>query len=213
MKSIKYTLLSTVCFLGVVLFAACSNDDDTPQAPTPSETGTFLDTRDNTTYHWVRYGNLEWTTENLRFVPSSGNVQPTLPGPREYDDGVAKKYITTFGQLYNFEAAEAAVPDGWRLPTQADWDDLDKQSNGDIKDAINLSLSGYYLVDEFFQQLHDVSYFTYIYGFYWTADNDPSKSGDNFAFYRKITYNQAGSITESMNKSNYLSVRLVRDAQ
>lgn len=200
-----------------LLIASCSDDDDNSSAPTPTATGEFLDTRDSTVYHYVRYGNLEWTTENLRYQVAEGATMPDLTPVMVdwgyYDDGVATKYYSAFGLLYNHAAAEAAVPDGWRLPTQADWENLSQATNGDIKDAINLSLSGYMLDDDFFQQLHDVMYYTYVYGFYWTADTDTSKSGDSFAYYRKITYNQPGYETESMNKSNYLSVRLVRDAQ
>lgn len=200
-----------------LLTASCSDDDDTPSAPAPSATGEFMDSRDSTVYHWVRYGNLEWTTENLRYKVTEGSTLPDLTPVNTqfgyYDDGVASKYYAAFGLLYNFEAAKAAVPDGWRLPTQSDWENLAMAVNGDIKDAIGLSLSGYMLHDDFFQQLHNVLGYAYVYGFYWTADTDPSKSGDNFAFYRKITYNKSGYTTESTNKANFLSVRLVRNAQ
>lgn len=208
--------LYVICLLvsSLALLTACG-DDDTTQTSAPTETGTWTDERDNTTYGWVRYGNLDWTTENLSYLPAEGETQPDITpvSAGSYDDGVASSYYAAFGLLYDHEAALAAVPDGWRLPTQADWDDLSRQCGGDIRTAINLQLGGYYLDDSYFQQLHDVKYFTYIYGFYWTADTDESKTESHFAYYRKIVYNQMGCTAESMNKSNYLSVRLVRDAK
>lgn len=34
-------------------------------------------------------------------------------------------YSSEYGYLYTFEAAQAAVPEGWRLPTDADWKKLE----------------------------------------------------------------------------------------
>lgn len=44
---------------------ACSSDDDSVPAVTPTETGTFTDA-DGTVYHWVRIDTLEWMVENYR---------------------------------------------------------------------------------------------------------------------------------------------------
>ena len=203
-------------FIFFSVFSACSNnDDELGSAPAPIQTGTWTDTRDGQTYAWVQYGDQQWTTENLRHQPAQGEVVPdTTPVPsRYYDDGVARKYYDVFGFLYNYEAAENAIPTGWRLPTQADWDKLAANTNGNITDAINLQLGGLYTTNEVFQQLHDVSYYSYIYGYYWTADDDVTKTGANSAFCRKITYNKTGYEKMSITKTNYLSVRLVRDAR
>lgn len=35
-------------------------------------------------------------------------------------------YSSDFGRLYSYEGAVAAVPDGWRLPTDEDWKELEK---------------------------------------------------------------------------------------
>lgn len=213
MKILKYLFCASLIILGLT---ACSDDDDTVSvAPAPSAGGTWTDERDGTEYTWVRYGNLEWTTCNLSYKPSAGITKPatTSLNPGQYDDGVSVKYYETFGLLYDFEAAEAAVPDGWRLPTVSDWNDLDSRTGGDIKGAIGLQLGGYYLSDDYFQLIHpDIDYYAYIYGFYWTGTTDESKTGDSYAFYRKLTYNRQGSICESMDKTNYMNVRLVRDA-
>lgn len=219
MKLFRYNItricLPLLVMASAALFTSCGDDDDNLSAPVPEATGTWTDTRDGSQYTWVRYGNQEWTTSNLHYQPAAGTVQPDLTPVLDgmYDDGVAAKYYAAFGFLYDYEAAEAAIPDGWRLPTDDDWQTLARNTNGDIAGAIGLSLSGYYLANEYFQQIHDISYYTYIYGFYWTATTDTSKTEENFAYYRKIYYNRHGSDRESMTKNNFLSVRLVRDAQ
>ena len=149
----------------------------------------------------------------LRYQPAEGGTMPDMTpvNPRYYDDGVATRYFNTFGLLYNHKAALAAVPEGWRLPTDEDWIKLAENTNSDIRKAINLGLAGCFIDDELFIQLHNVEYYTYIYGYYWTATTDDTKTGENFAYYRKLTWNKAGSERESMKKSTYMSVRLVRD--
>ena len=36
------------------------------------------------------------------------------------------EFLKEFGYLYSYEAAVAAVPEGWRLPTDEDWQELEK---------------------------------------------------------------------------------------
>lgn len=207
-----------VCALliAVALFTtACSDDDNSEPVPAPSATGEYLDGRDSTVYHYVRYGNLEWTTENLRYHVTTGTMPDLTPVRTDrgyYDDGVATKYYNSFGLLYDYQTAVASVPEGWRLPTEADWKNLDEVTHGNASSAIKLSLGGYFLDDEYFKQIHNVMYFTYVYGVYWIAD-DSLSSGENFARCRKISYNSPGAEEKSMKKSSFLSVRLVRDVK
>ena len=45
------------------------------------------------------------------------------------------EFLKEFGYLYSYEAAVAAVPEGWRLPTDEDWKALEKalgMSDGDL---------------------------------------------------------------------------------
>lgn len=216
-NKVKTAGLFSCLLLASCFFVACSDDDEDAigNAPQPTASGTWTDDRDGTVYDWVRYGQQEWTTKNLSYKPASGSTLPDMTpvNPRLYDDGVATRYFASFGLLYNYAAAEAAVPEGWRLPTDEDWEKLAANTNGDIQGAINLQLGGCFVDDDFFRQLHNVEYYTYIYGYYWSATTDASKTEDNFAFYRKLTWNQRGAVRESMQKSNYMSVRLVRDAK
>ena len=106
---------------------ACSDNEATIHV-LPTVSGTFTDERDGTEYHWVRLGGLDWMTENLRYVPETGVFAPDLtePYPGYYDDGQDTLYYKLHGGLYDYETALAAVPEGWRLPTDEDWKKLER---------------------------------------------------------------------------------------
>ena len=214
---------------------ACS-DDETAISVQPAASGSFTDERDGTEYHWVRLGGLDWMTENLRYVPETGGFAPDLtePYPGYYDDGQDTLYYKLHGGLYDYEAALAAVPEGWRLPTDEDWQALEAalgmdagelatvgrrgnvqgelMQQGEEGTGLALELGGYYISDE--DDARFMTVFTYesVYGFYWTATLDESKAEENFAYYRQIFYNSPQVERNSMTKLNLLSVRCVRDA-
>lgn len=231
MKKLMIGLLALVAIGG----GACS-DDETTISVQPAASGSFTDERDGTEYHWVRLGGLDWMTENLRYVPETGGFAPDLaePWPGYYDDGQDTLYYKLHGGLYDYETALAAVPEGWRLPTDEDWQALETALGMDAEElatigrrgnvqgelmqqgeegtGLALELGGYYISDE--DDARFMTIFTYesVYGFYWTATIDESKTEENFAYYRQIFYNSPQVERNSMTKLNLLSVRCVRDA-
>ena len=108
----------------------------------------------------------------LEVYPDEGVFAPDLtPLPEGYyNDKKNAEYYKDFGGLYDYEAALAAVPAGWRLPTDDDWQNLEKalgMSISDLKQSgkrgsiqgellqqgvegtgINLQLSGYLILDD-----------------------------------------------------------------
>jgi uncharacterized protein (TIGR02145 family) len=106
--------------------------------PTIEETtsGTFIDSRDGNEYNWVQIGDQVWMAENLAYLPSVNMVadgSEDAAGSYYYVYGydgtnVAEAKATdnyaTYGVLYNWTAAMNACPDGWHLPTDAEWREL-----------------------------------------------------------------------------------------
>lgn len=107
--------ISVLILLALALFATtqCKKDDATTDNP-QAESGTFTDARDNTTYSWVKIGGQTWMAENLAYKSSSNCVA--------YNNN--ENNVGIYGYLYSWEEAQTVAPDGWHLPSQAEWQTL-----------------------------------------------------------------------------------------
>lgn len=74
-----------------------------------SASGVFTDPRDNKQYPYVSLDGRDWFARNLAWEGAG------VP----YDYCPAVKDV--FGMYYNWNEAAAACPDGWTLPSEADW--------------------------------------------------------------------------------------------
>lgn len=92
------------------LMSSCDKDDNNG-----SSGNTFTDPRDGKVYQTVIIGNQKWMAENLAYAPSSGNYWA-------YDNDDAN--VETYGYLYDWETACDVCPDGWHLPSHAEWTEL-----------------------------------------------------------------------------------------
>ena len=70
---------------------------------------TFKDDRDNKEYYYTAIGGQDWMRQNLAWEGAG----------RPFDD--CNSMTDVFGRYYSWEEAQTACPDGWRLPTDADW--------------------------------------------------------------------------------------------
>jgi len=78
--------------------------------------GTITDSRDSKPYKWVKIGVQYWLAENVNYdVPDNDTDVCNDNEPAN---------CTTYGRLYNWETANTACPNGWRLPSNEDWDIL-----------------------------------------------------------------------------------------
>ncbi len=221
-------LISLSALLCMLAFCSCSDDEDTVLSKIPAEAkGQWTDPRDGNVYEWVRYGDTEWMAENFKY-----NLEGSLIYQNYHDDGMEQN-LAKYGRLYDYRGAVAACPEGWRLPTDEDWQKLEQYMGMSKSDAakfdwrgdiatrlfslyghpcdLNLLLAGYYTN---YTIMGTSGYrFMGIFGFYWTATRDESKDGEYY-FYRKFTYAKDAVYRQSMEPGNqYLSVRYVRDAQ
>jgi len=99
---------------------------------TTSQTGTFTDTRDNKTYRWVEIGNLIWMAENLSYMPyissfksDSGIYVYNYKGS-SVDEASRTAEFQKYGCLYSWEISLQVCPDGWHLPSQEEWYELNR---------------------------------------------------------------------------------------
>ncbi len=221
-----------IALVATCIFMSCNGDEDsTPAKVHASASGTWTDLRDGTEYGWVRYGDTEWMTSNLKFKVDSSYIYQGYSVRN--DDDESEDNLEKYGRLYSYSSALKACPDGWRIPSDEDWQKLEQylgmsssESNsmdwrgniarnmltlkGDTCD-LSLRLGGYY-TDHTVMGMSGHR-FMGIYAFYWTSTRDNDKDG-KFYFYRKLTYSQNSVYRQSMEpEKQYLSVRCVRDAQ
>ena len=183
-----------------------------------NETGTFTDSRDGKTYNTVKIGNQWWMSENLAYQPSTGNYWA-------HDDNVS--YVSTYGYLYDWETACVNCPDGWHLPSDAEWTILtdylggESVAGGKMKEtgtthwsspnteATNSSgftalSSGGWVPDIFgIYFFDDLGYD----GNFWTATEDDSF----YAWSRILCYDDANVYQCNYEKECGFSVRCVKD--
>lgn len=110
-----------------------------------TEAATIIDSRDDNVYKIVTIGDQVWMAENLRYLPSvvgPATGSETVPYYYVYDyngtdvnAAMATTNYDTYGVLYNWPAAmqgeagsnsipsgvQGVCPDGWHLPSDAEW--------------------------------------------------------------------------------------------
>ena len=199
-----------ILVLAAAIFSGCSKDDVlAPQQP--EATGTFIDTRDNKTYHYVTYGGLDWSVENLAYDLNDEELcikfQPSeLVESNQYDNVL----INQIGLHYTYSGALKAVPEGWHVPTDEEWSKLETTYAFLLPD-FNLLYAGYRNKNVSSTMYNDR--FLGSWAFFWSSSKDPSKDGEYY-FYRKIFYNHKEMTRYSMEpEACYLSVRIVREHQ
>ena len=74
MKYMIYILL----MIGMLGYACSDDKDNALPTVRPEAKGTWVDTRgeESVTYHWVRYGKLDWMCENMKLETAPGTCFP-----------------------------------------------------------------------------------------------------------------------------------------
>ena len=212
----------------------------------PPQSGVFNDLRDDHEYNWVRMGELIWMRENLAYLPevSSGITSTTNPCYYVYDydgsnvtEAKASDNYKTYGVLYNWPAAMEACPEGWHLPSDDEWKQLEMFLGMSEDDAGNTGFRGtdigsqmsqYSFIwddgalenDPAFGSSEFVAlpggYLSYLYIQFRTIGSDGNwwsmtEFDTNNSWRRSINYDNTGVQRDYIYKANGLSVRCVRD--
>jgi uncharacterized protein (TIGR02145 family) len=75
---------------------------------------TLTDTRDGRIYKTIKIGTQIWMAENLAYKANIGCLA--------YNNDQSN--VATYGYLYTWETAKNVCPDGWHLPSDAEWTKL-----------------------------------------------------------------------------------------
>ncbi len=73
----------------------------------------LTDSRDGQTYKVVEISGTKWMAENLKYMAK---------GSFCYEDDLS--FCEQYGRLYTWDVAQNVCPEGWRLPSESDWNAL-----------------------------------------------------------------------------------------
>jgi len=196
-----------------------------------SNSGTFIDNRDDKEYRWVRIGTQIWMAENLNYDTANGT------GSWCYADSLDN--CAKYGRLYNWRTAMAGsassssnpsgvrgvCPQGWHVPSRAEWVALVTAAGGQTVAYTKLkSQTGWQVhsdipigTDEFgFSALpggnrRDGGNFTDVSdaGYWWST----TMNGSSDVWFRRILYNNE-NVFENGNRGRDVgfSVRCLKTA-
>lgn len=170
------------------------------------EYGKLVDSRDNKEYSTVVIGDQEWMAENLNYNPEA----------RSYDEKTDDNYSVE-GRMYSWEEARVACPEGWHLPTPAEWDELFRYAGEGHSAYESLSrLDGF----ESFRGTNDfgfsasAAYIVDDYG-HLKKDNDRAyywsfERSSGYGSYVEIGYGKTRSDNRSYSTKAYYHVRCIK---
>jgi len=203
MKYITFILLA-------LLILGCTNKAKQETTPnhkpetTPNQhfANSLKDTRDGKTYKIVKIGEQTWMAENLNYETKDGKC---------YDDS-RPALCQRYGRLYNWYAALSACPEGWHLPSDAEWQALVDWAGGNIAGKMLKSKSGWEEnasgENAFGFSALPGGYYSFHHGrdgYWWSR----TERNDKEAFGRRMSYD-VGVWNVKEFKSDFYSVRCVQ---
>ncbi len=241
-----FSALFTIGLAASVLFG-CEPDDPTkPGNPLNERTTAVFNPNknygrmtdiDGNIYRTIKIGAQIWMAENLRTTHyRNGDTIPNILGNEEWNGlttGAWCNYnntndldtIATYGRLYNWYAvadSRGLAPEGWRVPTIADWTILIDYLGGDEIASNKMKEVGIEHWEDFYQS-DNSSGFTAIPGGRRYLSNDYSGIGSYSVFWTSSEYDltSAGflylfdfssNVNKGINyKQNGYSLRLIKE--
>jgi len=170
---------------------------------------TFTDKRDGNVYRTITIAGATWMAENLKFKAKSGafffdNDSNNIPG---------------YGVLYEWETALKTCPDGWHLPSGAEFQTLinnfeHNKSWGKIASdpfSFGIQLGGMQDYEGTFSEMDES-------GYYWTATEYDKDNAEYFSYLLiddmpviDISRKEDMADIHGTEKSNKYSVRCLKN--
>ena len=178
------------------------------------ETGSFIDSRDGHEYKTVKIGDQIWMGENMVYKTASDCwVYENVEG-----------FAETCGYLYSWETAKDVCPEGWHLPTDAEFVNLVSSlgglfetAGGKIKEpgtthwnspnAGATNSSGFTAFSCGKSNDNEGKYYLGVMTYFWTSEDMDDNIGVSYALYSaKAEFSRFG-----LEKGDGVSVRCLKD--
>jgi uncharacterized protein (TIGR02145 family) len=92
--------------------------------------GTFTDTRDGKKYKTTKIGEQVWMAENLNYKVNGSKCYGEDDEEITLSSSEMQANCDKYGRLYDWATAMKACPNGWHLPSNAEWDKLYRFADG-----------------------------------------------------------------------------------
>lgn len=183
---------------------------------------------DGNAYNTVTIGDQIWLQENLKSLHYSDGTEITEVW--SYDDN--ETYVPIYGRLYTWngamnysttEGSQGVCPDGWHLPTDAEWTELGTYLGGDNVAGGKLKSTGTDLWQAPNTGATNESGFTglpageYDDSHYWLLGKNAimwssTETSTTWCKYRYLSYDDAGLHTYNYFKNFRYSVRCIKNS-
>jgi uncharacterized protein (TIGR02145 family) len=137
-KTMKKSILAVFAASAALALLACSgssNGNDDMSFAAKAKKSSFKDARDGKKYKSVEIGDQVWMAENLNYAVKGSKCVVMEGLYKNSLTDANTEYCNTYGRLYKWEAAMGALessdrnpsnvqgvcPDGWHLPSNAEW--------------------------------------------------------------------------------------------
>jgi len=175
-----------------------------------AQSDTLVDIRDGRVYKATKIGQQVWMAENLNYKTEKSYV---FANNAENE----KKY----GRLYRWEAANEACPEGWHLPTDEEWQTMEKElgmtevelvkennwrGTDQATKLISDSTQGFNMLLGGYRNPPSNYYLMGMQAFFWTATDNGIHG-----WYRQMRDGSGQIFRKTRPKSWGMSVRCVKD--
>jgi uncharacterized protein (TIGR02145 family) len=237
MKKLFIIIFSTYCF-----WSCGSNENEIVNSEIVTR-GTFIDPRDNREYQWIIIGKQTWMAENLAYLPEIGKQNTdSLDMPDYYvygysgnniDEAKSTESYLQYGVLYNFFSAQTACPQGWHLPSDDEWKQLElalgmsvshidqifpsvrgtdqgiqmKSASGWEMEGNGNNSSGFSALPGGFRFCNGNFWFSGRFGYWWSSTTEK----DDSAWIRSLSSTSCTICRKSNLRHNGFSIRCVKD--
>jgi len=194
---------------------------------------------DENFYNIIQIGNQVWMSENLKTTTySDGTPIPMVEDYEEWASLSLPAYswynndslnAEDYGALYNFYAVESEklCPDGWHVPSDEDWIELEsflgvaESGGGALKEegishwktpnAQATNVSGFTARPGGYRSYNGTFNLIRIDGFWWSSSVKNWYGQTNRVVYRNLKYDEQGIFRPIAEKANGFSVRCIQN--